>query len=231
MRAIAWFLILSGTVLTSNADRLQAQDRFPDQRYYHPLNHHHMPPGMAGMWAGALGRADLCYFQPVQIRLPGSGQVTFLQSQTHPAPVAASPAQAGFMVGPLYRIKLSNIEGYPGLELYPTLELMDRLHPPAHLRQTYPIPVDLTEEDIEKAAQDQLVTKIIYIEQPDIALPQTEEDRIREEELPKNRNLMEEADLRGRPVLILRIGGRIPSPHELNDPRIMPPLPLEFVTE
>ncbi len=203
-----------------------AQPQLPESQYYQPLNQM-TPPGVAGLWAGAMGRADMHYFQPVQVRLPKGGQVTFYHPETRQPLTVPSPAQAGFFVGPVYRFKISNLPDFPGVELFPTIELVDRLHPPPHLRQKYPIPLDLTQEDIELAVRDQLVTKILYIEQPDLALPEPEGDLIREENIPQNRNLMSEADMRGRPVMILRIGGRIPSPQELADPRITPPAPIE----
>lgn len=201
--------------------------QLPESPYYQPLNQH-TPPGVAGQWAGALRRADSLYFQPVRISLPGGGKVTFLDTARGQQQTLNSPAQAGLTVGPVYRIILSDMPEFPGVVLYPTLELIDRLHPPADLRQKYPIPVDLTEDDIQQAIRDHLVTKIIYIEQPDLADPVAQRERIREENIPLNKNLMTEADLRGRPCMYLRIGGRIPSPQELNANPLQIPGPVEF---
>jgi len=206
---------------------LQAQPPMPESRYYQPLNQS-SPPGVPGIWAGAIGRADMTYFQPVQIKLPSTGKVTFIDTARGQQQTLPTPAQAGILVGPLYRIRISDMPEFPGVELYPTLELIDRLHPPAALKQKYPIPVELSEADILQAMEDSLVTKIVYLEQPDLAAPFAQGDRIREETMPQNKNLLTEADLRGRPVLYLRVGGRIPSAQELMGNPYVAPAPVEF---
>ena len=218
-------LACSGVLLASV--ELQAQPPLPESPYYHPLSQT-TPPGTPGLWAAGMRRADMHYFQPVQIKLPSTGKVTFIDTARGQQQTVASPAQAGILVGPLYRICISEMPEFPGVELYPTLELIDRLHPPAALKHKYPIPIELTEADILQALEDHLVTKIVYIEQPDLAAPFAQGDRIREETLPQNKNLLTEADLRGRPVLFLRVGGRIPSAQELQGNPYVAPAPVEF---
>ncbi|MCA8988438.1 MAG: hypothetical protein KDA78_12385 [Planctomycetaceae bacterium] len=226
MRILPTIFLISATLIP--ALQVSAQPPLPQSPYYHPLDQT-TPPGMAGIWAGALGRADCHYFQPVQFRLPRGGDVSVLDPVSRTMQPLPPGAQAGLLVGPVYRIRIANLPDYPGVELYPTLELIDRLHPPAALRTQFPVPVELSEDEIRDAVEDRLVTKIIYLEQPDLALPEAEKDRIREESIPQNRNLMTEADLRGRPILIFRVGGRIPSPQEMADPRMPPPAPLEII--
>lgn len=204
-----------------------AQPPFPQSPYYQPLNQT-TPPGVAGQWAGALGRADMRYFQPVQITVPGGGDVTFYDTATGRQQTMHTPAKAGVLVGPLYRMKITNMPNFPGVELYPSIELVDRLHPPPHLKQEYPLPVEITEDDIRQAMQEQLVTKIVYIEQPDLAAPFAQTNGIREENIPLNKNLMTEADLRGRPVMYLRLGSRIPSQQELMGNPMLAPAPVQF---
>src|SRR5690606_21111889 len=99
---------------------------------------------------------------------------------------------------------------FPGVELYPTVEILDRLHPPVDLANEFPIPVELTLTEIETVLRDQMVTKVIYLEQPDLAIPVEQANGIHTEDLPATVNLLKAADLRGRPMAILRIGGRIP---------------------
>jgi len=198
-----------------------------DSPYYHPLSQT-TPPGVAGQWAGALGRADMRYFQPVQIRLPGGGKLTVTQPHTRQKYDLTAPAQVGYLVGPLYRFRISEIPEFPGVELFPSIELIDRLHPPAGLKNKYPLPIEITAADIQAAMNDRLVTKIIYLEQPDLAVPKAEQGSIHEEAVSQSKNLMTEADLRGRPVVILRIGGRIPSPEEMYADPTKPPAPIEL---
>ena len=65
------------------------------------------------------------------------------------------PALGGLVVGlfisPVYRLKVTNIALRPGAEVFPTLEIIDRLYPPLGLERTFPIPVELTREELELA--------------------------------------------------------------------------------
>jgi hypothetical protein len=114
-------------------------------------------------------------------------------------------------VGHAYRIKISNLPNHPGVELYPTIELLGRLHPPVELKEKYPVPVEITAEELETAINDQMVTKVIYLEQPQLANPTRQVNgRMHVESLGTQVNLLEAADMRGRPIAILRMGGRVP---------------------
>lgn len=187
-----------------------AQDR------HFPL-HHRQPTGMAGEWSLIAQPQGYWYAQPVDVVLPSSGNVTFFQGSPGRQVAKASPATVGMMVGRVYRVKISNLPEFPGAELYPTIELLDRLHPPGEQVDAYSIPIEITAEEIEIVLQDRMVTKVIYLEQPDLAAPFVQEDQIRIEDLPVSENLLKAADERGRPMAILRIGGRIPDPRSQVD--------------
>ncbi len=61
---------------------------------------------------------------------------------------------------------------YPGLSLYPTLEVRGTLAlPPGVNAAGYPAPVVLTDEDVKTALSGALVTKVIYLENPERATP------------------------------------------------------------
>jgi len=120
----------------------------------------------------------------------------------------AGPADARLGVGFTYRIRISNMPEFPKRSLYPSIELLDRLHPPRSKADRFPIPIAFTEDEIELALSGRLVTKVVYLEQPQLAVPL-------EEPLPTATiepavNLLKEADRRGRPMAIVRIGGRQP---------------------
>jgi uncharacterized repeat protein (TIGR01451 family) len=181
------------------------------QRRYFPLNTPFPPPGRAGMWAGGMGKAVPMKFQQLQIQLPVQGQVTWYEGGAQGRSMPA-PAMAGLLVGPVYRVKLSGLTDLPGVELYPSIELVDRLHPPAGLETQFPVIVPFTEEELEAAIQGSLVVKVIYLEQPNRALPITSE---RGKAIPALRvgpheNPLEVADVHGRPLAIVRLGGRVP---------------------
>ncbi|WP_145219075.1 hypothetical protein [Gimesia alba] len=178
-------------------------------QFYHPLNQR-TPPGVAGQWAALSGQVQAGYIQPMKFSLPSKGTVTFFAGGPEQSIPKASPASIGFAVGYVYRVKLSGMPEFPGIELYPTIELIDRLHPPAGLAEQYPIPVSFTQEDIELALSGRMVTKVVYLERPQTAVP-AKFDRQPTQAITAQKNLIAEADLLGRPMLILRMGGRLPS--------------------
>lgn len=197
--------VLHGTVMAQG----------PTDRFY-PLDHR-QPIGVAAQWQTTIKPGLYGYMQPVRIALPGNGMVTYYNGSPHAVAGMASPAQARMMVGHVYRVRLSDIPNHPGVELFPTIELLDRLHPPEGKLDAFPIPIEITEEEIEAAAQDRLVTKVIYLEHPETAAPVSDELQRRVEQLDQRTNLLEAADVRGRPMAILRIGGRIPDPNAPTD--------------
>ena len=204
-RSFRWMPILVvgvfATSLLSNSGL--AQDR------YFPLDHR-VPTGVAGHWNALIRPAAAGWPQPVSVRLPSTGEVTFFEWSLNKSLPTLAPASVDMQVGSAYRFKVSGMPEFPGLELYPSVEILDRLHPPAGLQREFPIPVEITEQDIELVLQDQFVTKVIYLEQPDLAVPEEQDQRTRVVDLPVTANLIKEADLRGRPMAILRIGGRVP---------------------
>ncbi|MCR9233866.1 MAG: hypothetical protein NXI29_22945 [bacterium] len=178
-------------------------------RFYHPLNQR-TPPGVAGQWAALSGQVQEGYIQPMRVSLPSKGTVTFYVNGPGQTIRKASPAPIGFAVGYVYRVKISDMPEFPGVELYPSIELIDRLHPPAGLAEQYPVPVSITEEDIELVMSGRMVSKVVYLERPQTAVPATYQKQPTQS-ISAQKNLIAEADLLGRPMLILRIGGRLPS--------------------
>lgn len=178
-------------------------------QFYHPLNQR-TPPGVAGQWAALSGQVQAGYIQPMKVALPSKGTVTFFADGPEQTIQKTSPASIGFAVGYVYRVKISGMPEFPGVELYPTIELIDRLHPPAGLAEQYPIPVSFTQEDIELALSGRMVSKVIYLERPQTAVP-AKFDRQPTQSITAQKNLIAEADLLGRPMLIIRMGGRLPS--------------------
>jgi hypothetical protein len=111
------------------------------------------------------------------------------------------------------------------LELYPTIELIDRTYPPPGVALRYPIPIDLTQNELELAATGAFVTRVIYIEEPSTALPVSRKanDEVPWVEAPRGEDPLVTADREGRPVAILRIGGRVPnSTGDLNGGAVPP---------
>jgi len=205
------FLVLAGVLFLMPHVEALAQSRGRNRAYY-PLDHR-APTGTIAEWSARLSRSRAGYAQPVRVELPGEGRVTWFDGrQLRPIPMAV-PAQVGLLVGHTYRLKISHMPEFPGVELYPSVEVLDRLHPPEGLKHEFPIPVHFTREEIEIALRGNLVSRVIYLEQPQLALPRQLDEDSRVTTVNPNLNLIAEADKLGRPMLIIRLGGRLPDSH------------------
>jgi hypothetical protein len=183
------------------------------QDHYYPLNQQ-SPTGMYGEWSGWQQRHRPCGLQPVQVELPGGGTVNFYSSINEAPLSGASPAMAAVALGYTYRLKLSDMPEFPGVELYPTIELVDVLHPPEGRADEYPIPVVFTAEEIASAIEGRLVTKVVYLEPAQEANPFTLSQPYPQQTVDSRANVIEEADHRGRPLIVVRLGSRIPTAQE-----------------
>lgn len=205
------FGLLAGVVLLTSALPLEAQ--LPGQSgKYAPLDQT-VPPGMAAHWAAVLGKSSPKYVQPIQVNLPSDGTTTVYSGWREPPVSVPAGELLGVMVGYTYRLRISDMPEFPGIELYPSIEVLDRLHPPPGQAKKFPIPIEITSEEIELALAGRLVTKVIYLEQPQVARVSPLEQPGAVKTVPFDQNLLVEADRLGRPMVIVRLGGRLPDPH------------------
>jgi len=176
---------------------------------YQPLSQA-TPPGVTARWAGIQGKARGRSFQPVRIQLPSRGNVTLYAGSPQRAVSLPAPAHAGVMVGGIYRLKLSRMPEFPGIELYPSIEIIDRLHPPTGMAWRFPVPIEFIEEELELAISGRMITKVIYLEQPQLAGEEELTRPMRVRMISPRQNLLTAADRLGRPLVIIRLGGRLP---------------------
>lgn len=176
----------------------------------HWLHQGAMPPGAIGHQRLLRGGPLSGFCQPVEVRAPGGARI---------APAAGSgfgqgqvdKLLVGLAIGPVYRFKVTEIPEYPGLELFPTIEVVDRLYPPPGQALKFPIPVELTLNELLDAADGKFITRVIYLEDPDLATPvaQAADEQPWIEARPGEDPLIV-ADGLGRTMAILRLGGRVP---------------------
>jgi uncharacterized repeat protein (TIGR01451 family) len=142
--------------------------------------------------------------------------VTFFQGQA-PGRDFAAPAVVGLRPGYVYRVRVHGMTDFPNLALYPSLEVCGSLElPPGCQAANYPAPITLSENDIRRALNGSLITKVIYLENPERPLPfNSKPGELLEADAAFNRDLLEEARARGRPIAILRLGERSYTPQEL----------------
>lgn len=150
------------------------------------------------------------YFQPVEIRAPDGALILTAVEGAFDKPRTA-PLVVGMQLGAVYRLQVTQIPNHPGLEVYPTVEVIDRLFPPPGEVWRFPIPIDLTQIELEMALEGKFVTRVIYLEDPERAIPvATDQGRQSWFEAAPGENPLEVADQLGRPMAILRMGGRVP---------------------
>lgn len=121
-------------------------------------------------------------------------------------------ATVGFRPGYSYRLAISNIPGRPGETLYPVLEVRGSLIPRAKMNyMEFPTPIFISELDVQRALQGALITKAIYLEDPEKATPvQTEPDEPLEFTDATPEEALAAAKEYGRLVAVLRLGDRRP---------------------
>ncbi len=171
-----------------------------------------MPPGWVGLKQLQRGGPRPGYFQPVKVTGPAGSTIALAEEGGFPL-TDKNFALAGMLIGQVYRLKVTGIEFHEGEEVYPSIEVIDRLYPPPGQAARFPIPVELTFEELEMALSGKYITRVIYIEEPKSALPIREEPgRQRYHEVVPGDDPLQVADRLGRPVAILRMGSRMPTP-------------------
>ena len=151
------------------------------------------------------------YFQPIEIDAPAGASVAVAVEDQF-TPPARAPVTAGMLIGSVYRLRVTGIPRHAGIEVFPTIEVVNRLYPPPGQELRFPVPVELTLQDLELAMDGHFVTRIIYLEDPKLALPAASDKKHQSWfEVGPHQDPLAVADRLGRPMAILRIGGRVPA--------------------
>ena len=193
-----------------------------------PRLHAGLPPGAVGQAQLSRGGPIPGYFQPVEIQPPATVELAaavdgrFLSSRP-------GPLKAGMLIGAVYRLRVTNIPGHIGEELFPSIEVIDRLYPPAGRAAEFPIPIVLTEKELGRALSGTFITRVIYLEDPHQAFPAAQiPGQQLTYDVPAHTDPLDLADQLGRPVAILRIGSRIPPLDQLSGRFLFQSPPLRF---
>jgi len=119
-----------------------------------------------------------------------------------------APARYNFLQASIYRLKLSDIPGRPGMNLYPTLEVVPSTMKTATFLAHCAVPIVFTEEDFEQAAAGNFVVKVIYLPDPQFQdLAATGPDEVVSSRLEPGTDPIVEAKRRGSILAIIRLGG------------------------
>ena len=173
-------------------------------------------PGVGGPGPGVTGFEPLgpmCIPQASQVAFVGPEGMSVAWDVGTPGAFDSepliTPGRYNFPQGAIYRLKLTNIPGRPGVELYPTVEI----GPPTPRIEAYlahsAIPMQFTEEDFDQVLSGNFVTKVIYLPDPEfqeLALAGVE--TLVSTRLDPGIDPIVEADRRGSIMAIVRIGNK-----------------------
>lgn len=176
----------------------------------------HPGPGVDGPGPGVMMGAPVAPLAPPppsQIAFVGpSGMVVNWNTGGGPLfssdPLVA-PGRFDFPQGAIYRLKLTNVPGRPGVELYPTLEVGPALPRTEAYLAHNAIPVQFTKEDFDQVLSGNFVTKVIYLPDPEFqGLAIAGAETLVSTRLDPGIDPIIEADRRGAIMAIIRLGNK-----------------------
>src|SRR5438552_14291478 len=94
-----------------------------------PIHYEHagaLPPGAIGSRQLERGGPLPGYFQPVEIEAPAGTSVSLAVDDQF-TPPAPAPLKAGMLIGSVYRLRVTGIPRHEGVEVFPTVEVVNRL--------------------------------------------------------------------------------------------------------
>jgi hypothetical protein len=119
------------------------------------------------------------------------------------------PGRYNFPQGAIYQLKLVNIPGRPGVELYPTMEVGPAMPRSEAFLAHNAIPVQFTEEDFDQVLSGNFVTKVIYLPDPEFQeLAVAGVETLVSTRLDPGVDPIIEADRRGAILAIVRVGNK-----------------------
>ena len=125
------------------------------------------PPGAGGPGGYGLGGPGGLPGAPTttQVRFvnPAGMVIGWQSGAVYAEDQLVAPARYNFPQGAVYRVKLSDIPGNPGLALYPTLQIFPAAPETAAYLSHVPVPVEVTAEDLANVQANNFVTKVVYL--------------------------------------------------------------------
>jgi hypothetical protein len=117
------------------------------------------------------------------------------------------PGRYDFDQAARYRLKLTFIPGRPGLELYPTLEVVPTGPKTHEFLAHNSVPVEFTEDDFRQVVERNYIIKVIYLPDPQFQdVAGAGPDEINSARLEPGQDPIQEAMRRGSILLVVRIG-------------------------
>ena len=166
-------------------------------------------------------RSQIRFVRPSGMRVSWFTQGPDGKPMFSTSPIEA-PGRYNFPQAAVYRLKLSNIEGRPGLEVYPTMEVVPCNPKTEAFLAHSAVPVEFTNEDFKQIAEGNYVVKVIYLPDPQYQdAAGTGTDEILSTRLEPGADPIQEALRRGSILLVIRMGNvdqEAPNTPPLNAP-------------
>jgi hypothetical protein len=125
------------------------------------------------------------------------------------SPALIVPGRQNFPQNALYRLKITNLEKSPGVELYPTIEIGPTTPRSEAFLAHNAVPVQFTDEDLDQVLAGNFVTKVIYLPDPEFQeLALAGVDTLVSTRLDPGVDPITEADRRGAILAIIRLGNK-----------------------
>ena len=146
--------------------------------------------------------------QPVEIRGP-EGLKLAIETAAGWSPLRDGSLRIGLVVGQAYRLRVADIPGREGEELFPSVRVLARLGTPAGMDWRFPVEIVIDADDLSAASEGALIRRVVYVscetQEPDL-VPAGWFD------VKPGDDAFEVARTLGDPVAELVIGNRIPTP-------------------
>lgn len=131
------------------------------------------------------------------------------------------PGRFNFSQAAIYRLKISDLQGRPGVELYPTIEVVPSNAKTDAFLSHNVVPVEFTDEDLGQIREGNYITKVIYLPDAQYMSLAGGAEELSSTRLEPGVDPVAEAYRRGHILLIIRVGNislDVPNSPPLNAP-------------
>jgi hypothetical protein len=203
----------SSAIIRAGGTPLSAGGVSPPGVPFQPIVQAGFPSGAVAAVGALTGRSGNAFpTKRTEVRFVGPEKMVVTWCGTTPEGRPAQgyvtvPGRYNFVQGALYRLKLTSIPSLPGVELYPTLEVI-----PANARTEAflahsSVPVTFTNEDFEQVQAGNYLVKVIYLPNPQFQeLAAVGPDEIVSSRLEPGADPIALARQRGSLLLVIRLG-------------------------
>jgi hypothetical protein len=139
------------------------------------------------------------------------------------------PATHDFGQGAIYRMKLSNIPGRAGKELYPTLEIAPTMARTQAFVAHNSVPIEFTDNDFDQVLSGNFITKVVYLPNPEYqGLAMAGVGTLVNTQLEPGVDPIVEASNRGAILAVIRMGNKDLSGSIVEKQRLASTAPVYF---